>query len=60
VIYRDFLPRGGNMVTKRPLVLQLINLQGQEYAVFGHKPQQRFVNYVDVRAEIENDTKSVV
>jgi hypothetical protein len=31
-----------------------------EYAVFGHKPQQRFVNYVDVRAEIENDTRSVV
>ena len=31
-----------------------------EYAVFGHKPQQRFVNYADVRAEIENDTKAVV
>jgi GTPase SAR1 family protein len=28
-IYRDFLPRGGNMVTKRPLVLQLITSQGQ-------------------------------
>jgi len=26
---RDFLPRGGNMVTKRPLVLQLITSQGQ-------------------------------
>jgi len=31
-----------------------------EYAVFGHKPQQRFVNYADVRAEIENDTRAVV
>ena len=31
-----------------------------EYAVFGHKPQQRFINYADVRAEIENDTKAVV
>lgn len=31
-----------------------------EYAIFGHKPQQRFINYADVRAEIENDTKSVV
>jgi len=28
-ISRDFLPRGGNMVTKRPLVLQLILSQGQ-------------------------------
>lgn len=31
-----------------------------EYAVFGHKPQQRFTNYADVRAEIESDTKNVV
>ncbi|UJR13813.1 hypothetical protein I4U23_000824 [Adineta vaga] len=60
IVGRDFLPRGGNMVTKRPLVLQLITSQGQEYAVFGHKPQQRFINYADVRAEIENDTKAVV
>jgi GTPase SAR1 family protein len=28
-ISRDFLPRGGNMVTKRPLVLQLVTSQGQ-------------------------------
>jgi replication fork clamp-binding protein CrfC len=60
IVGRDFLPRGGNMVTKRPLVLQLITSQGQEYAVFGHKPQQRFINYADVRAEIENDTKAIV
>jgi hypothetical protein len=31
-----------------------------EYGVFGHKPQQRFINYADIRAEIENDTKAVV
>ncbi|CAF3797467.1 unnamed protein product [Rotaria sp. Silwood1] len=60
IVGRDFLPRGGNMVTKRPLVLQLITSQGQEYAIFGHKPQQRFINYADVRVEIENDTKAVV
>ncbi|CAF4358425.1 unnamed protein product, partial [Rotaria sordida] len=60
IVGRDFLPRGGNMVTKRPLVLQLITSQGQEYAIFGHKPQQRFINYADVRAEIENDTKAIV
>ncbi|CAF4403847.1 unnamed protein product, partial [Rotaria sp. Silwood2] len=60
IVGRDFLPRGGSMVTKRPLVLQLITSQGQEYAVFGHKPQQRFVNYAEIRAEIENDTKAIV
>jgi len=60
IVGRDFLPRGGSMVTKRPLVLQLINSNGPEYAVFGHKPQQKFVNYPDVRAEIENDTQKIV
>src|SRR6201999_3386808 len=57
---RDFLPRGGSMVTKRPLILQLVTSQGPEYGVFGHKPQQRFTNYADIRQEIENDTKAVV
>lgn len=28
--------------------------------MFGHKPQQRFVNYADVRNEIEADTKAIV
>ncbi|CAF3577535.1 unnamed protein product [Rotaria sp. Silwood1] len=60
IVGRDFLPRGGSMVTKRPLVLQLVTSQGQEYGVFGHKPQQRFTNYADIRQEIENDTKAVV
>jgi dynamin GTPase len=60
IVGRDFLPRGGSMVTKRPLVLQLITSQGQEYGVFGHKPQHRFTNYADIRNEIENDTKAVV
>ena len=74
------------MVTKRPLVLQLVTSQGQgiffydegrsrklikklfcflhfnriEYGVFGHKPQQKFITYADIRNEIENDTKAVV
>lgn len=60
IVGRDFLPRGDNMVTKRPLVLQLVTYQGAEYGVFSHKPQQRFVNYADIRQEIENDTKAVV
>ena len=60
IVGRDFLPRGGNMVTKRPLILQLVTSQGPEYGVFGHKPQQMFTNYADIRKEIENDTKSVV
>ncbi|CAF1445144.1 unnamed protein product [Rotaria sordida] len=60
IVGRDFLPRGGSMVTKRPLVLQLVTFQGPEYGVFGHKPQQKLTNYADIRKEIENDTKAVV
>jgi dynamin 1-like protein len=41
-------------------LLFLFSCLDLEYAVFGHKPQQRYVNYAEVRAEIENDTKSVV
>ncbi|CAF3436137.1 unnamed protein product [Rotaria socialis] len=60
IVGRDFLPRGGSMVTKRPLVLQLVTSHEPEYGVFAHKPHQRFTNYADIRQEIENDTKVVV
>ncbi|CAF2060061.1 unnamed protein product [Rotaria magnacalcarata] len=60
IVGRDFLPRGGSMVTKRPLVLQLVTSHEPEYGVFTHKPHQRFTNYADIRQEIENDTKAVV
>lgn len=30
-IYRDFLPRGSGIVTRRPLILQLINGRTGEY-----------------------------
>lgn len=75
IVGKDFLPRGSGIVTRRPLVLQLIHLQPQdpsgvngslnasqsaprEYAEFLHT-NQRFYDFADVRAEIENETRRV-
>merc|ERR1712159_845184 len=39
IVGRDFLPRGSDIVTRRPLVLQLINCpnQQEEWGEFLHK-----------------------
>ncbi|PAA59145.1 hypothetical protein BOX15_Mlig005677g2 [Macrostomum lignano] len=55
---KDFLPRGSGIVTRRPLVLQLINFH-TEYAEFGHIRGKRFTNFDEVRQEIENETDRV-
>ncbi|MFH4978863.1 hypothetical protein AB6A40_005572 [Gnathostoma spinigerum] len=55
---KDFLPRGSGIVTRRPLVLQLIQ-DRNEYAEFLHKKGQRFVDFDMVRQEIEEDTDRV-
>ena len=33
---KDFLPRGSGIVTRRPLVLQLVNVPNGEWAEFLH------------------------
>uniref|UniRef100_A0A4W5KPX6 Dynamin N-terminal domain-containing protein n=1 Tax=Hucho hucho TaxID=62062 RepID=A0A4W5KPX6_9TELE len=45
---RDFLPRGSGIVTRRPLVLQLVNNQA-EYAEFLHCKGRKFVDFDEVR-----------
>uniref|UniRef100_A0A0N5A7N0 Dynamin n=1 Tax=Syphacia muris TaxID=451379 RepID=A0A0N5A7N0_9BILA len=52
---RDFLPRGSGIVTRRPLILQLIQDRA-EYAEFLHKKGQKFVDFDLVRKEIEDET----
>ena len=53
---KDFLPRGSGIVTRRPLVLQLINSQAGEYAEFSHCKGKKFVDFDQVRKEIEDET----
>lgn len=69
---RDFLPRGSGIVTRRPLVLQLINIEASsddvstqetnlapEWAEFLHSPGHRFTDFDAVRKEIETETVRV-
>uniref|UniRef100_A0A8C7JX44 Dynamin-type G domain-containing protein n=1 Tax=Oncorhynchus kisutch TaxID=8019 RepID=A0A8C7JX44_ONCKI len=55
---RDFLPRGSGIVTRRPLVLQLVNNQA-EYAEFLHCKGRQFVDFDEVRLEIEAETDRI-
>lgn len=73
---KDFLPRGTGIVTRRPLILQLINVsfsesnsrkeeinysiptsrETEEWAEFLHVPGRRYIDFTEVRREIENET----
>ncbi|KAM6948877.1 dynamin-1 [Aplochiton taeniatus] len=55
---RDFLPRGSGIVTRRPLVLQLISANA-EWAEFLHCKGKKFTDFDEVRQEIEAETDRV-
>ncbi|XP_068448411.1 dynamin-2 isoform X2 [Clinocottus analis] len=55
---RDFLPRGSGIVTRRPLILQLVNCKA-EYAEFLHCKGRKFVDFDEVRLEIEAETDRI-
>jgi dynamin 1-like protein len=66
IVGRDFLPRGSGIVTRRPLVLQLINIppdskgQVQEWGEFLHCPNEMFYDFSKIKAEIERETERLV
>ena len=48
VVGRDFLPRGTGIVTRRPLVMQLVHLEDQsarEYGEFLHNNRQKLYDF---------------
>ncbi|XP_053187569.1 dynamin-2-like isoform X1 [Scomber japonicus] len=53
---RDFLPRGSGIVTRRPLILQLVN-SNAEYAEFLHCKGRKLTDFDEVRLEIEAETE---
>ncbi|KAG9011542.1 vacuolar protein sorting-associated protein 1 [Tulasnella sp. JGI-2019a] len=71
IVGRDFLPRGSGIVTRRPLVLQLINrpatkpstevrsnvTNDEEWGEFLHLPGQKFHDFSKIRDEIVRDTE---
>uniref|UniRef100_A0A3Q2FG90 Interferon-induced GTP-binding protein Mx n=1 Tax=Cyprinodon variegatus TaxID=28743 RepID=A0A3Q2FG90_CYPVA len=52
---RDFLPRGSGIVTRRPLILQLLN-SDKEYGEFFHCKGKKFTDFDEIRQEIETET----
>ncbi|RYQ88141.1 hypothetical protein Ahy_B09g095529 isoform N [Arachis hypogaea] len=58
IVGRDFLPRGSGIVTRRPLVLQLHQVEGdaQDYAEFLHMPGRKLTDFALVRKEIQDET----
>ncbi|EDV44733.1 uncharacterized protein Dana_GF20511, isoform A [Drosophila ananassae] len=55
---KDFLPRGSGIVTRRPLILQLIN-GVTEYGEFLHCKGKKFSSFDEIRKEIEDETDRV-
>uniref|UniRef100_A0A4W4DRN6 Dynamin-1-like protein n=1 Tax=Electrophorus electricus TaxID=8005 RepID=A0A4W4DRN6_ELEEL len=69
LVGRDFLPRGSGIVTRRPLVLQLVTvpplaqrekqengIKAEEWGTFLHCKKQIFTDFAEIRKEIEEET----
>jgi len=66
LVGKDFLPRGNDIVTRRPLILQLQNTshlngpdRGKEWATFLHTKEGKWLNYKNIREEIQRETDRV-
>jgi replication fork clamp-binding protein CrfC len=70
LVGRDFLPRGSGIVTRRPLILQLVQTSGgagaststssgEEWGEFSHKHGVKYTKFEDIRAEIVAETEKV-
>ncbi|KAL2656257.1 hypothetical protein AAZV13_04G110000 [Glycine max] len=59
LVGRDFLPRGNEICTRRPLVLQLVQTKApedDEYGEFLHFPGRKFHDFSEIRREIQIET----
>ena len=62
LVGRDFLPRGPDICTRRPLVLQLVHTPASgagphEWGEFRHLPDRKFADFGEIRAEIAAETE---
>ncbi|PHT42053.1 Dynamin-related protein 3B [Capsicum baccatum] len=66
LVGRDFLPRGSDICTRRPLVLQLLQIKrnnnnndgnDEEWGEFLHHPGKRFHDFNEIRSEIQAETE---
>uniref|UniRef100_K3Y5J9 Dynamin-type G domain-containing protein n=1 Tax=Setaria italica TaxID=4555 RepID=K3Y5J9_SETIT len=57
LVGRDFLPRGPDICTRRPLVLQLVRHSApEEWGEFLHAPGRRFHDFEQIKREIQLET----
>jgi replication fork clamp-binding protein CrfC len=64
IVGKDFLPRGSGIVTRRPLILQLIHKKypgtgPKEWGEFLHQAGKKYTDFTEIRKEIEEDTDRV-
>ena len=60
IIGKDFLPKGSGIVTRRPLILQLINQkEGEDYCEFFLKPNEKIKDFSKVTKEIISQTEKI-
>ncbi|AWP08167.1 Dynamin-1-like protein [Scophthalmus maximus] len=73
LVGRDLLPRGTGIVTRRPLILQLVHIDpddrrksneengidGEEWGKFLHTKNKIYINFEDIRQEIETETERI-
>ncbi|XP_055048680.2 dynamin-1-like protein isoform X2 [Misgurnus anguillicaudatus] len=73
LVGRDLLPRGTGIVTRRPLILQLVHVDaddrrktgdengvdGEEWAKFLHTKNKIYTDFDEIRQEIENETERI-
>ncbi|KAG2490563.1 hypothetical protein HYH03_010957 [Edaphochlamys debaryana] len=66
LVGRDFLPRGNEIVTRRPLLLQLVKTppspsgRPSEWGEFLHAPGKMFYDFDRIRQEIHQETDRLV
>ena len=62
IVGKDFLPRGSGIVTRRPLILQLVHISELEaggswgWGKFLHTGDDKFEDFSAIRDEISNET----
>ncbi|KAM6895423.1 dynamin-1-like protein isoform 1-T1 [Xenentodon cancila] len=72
LVGRDLLPRGTGIVTRRPLILQLVHVdpgdarknedggrEGEEWGKFLHTKNKIYTDFDEIRQEIESETERV-
>ncbi|KAG8368589.1 hypothetical protein BUALT_Bualt15G0061200 [Buddleja alternifolia] len=66
LVGRDFLPRGNDICTRRPLVLQLVRTKAkadgteEEWGEFLHLQGRKFFDFNEIREEIQAETEREV